>query len=250
MKNHGTLNLLIDAVMFLALALIAGLGFLMKYTLPPGREKILKYGENVQLYFLGLDRHQWGSIHLIAAYIMLGLLVLHLALHWKTIVALLRNAVSPVPLRWTVTTVLVGRCAVLFAFALFVIPTRSVGGEYLFRNARGRALEKPAEVSRPEEKLDQTGVGAAEGRGRADAEEPGHPPGERQGPEVMGIGHATIRGSMTIADVAKIYGISVGEVKRRVGLPAHTGEEETFGHLRRIYGLTMQQIRERLEPSR
>jgi hypothetical protein len=250
MKNRGTLNLVIDAVMFLVLALIAGLGFLMKYTLPPGREKILKYGENFQLYFLGLDRHQWGSIHLIAAYILLGLLALHLALHWKTIVALVRNAISPVPLRRTVTTVVVLLCAVLFTFPFFVISTRSEGGEYLSRHARGRGFDRPTEVNRAEGKPERMGVGAAEGRERVDAEEPGHAPEEPHGLGAVGRGHATIRGSMTIADVAKIYGISVGEVNRRVGLPFQTGEQETLGRLRRVYGLTMQQVRERLNASR
>ena len=138
MKNRGTLNLVIDAVMFLGLAFIAGIGFLMKYTLPPGREKILKYGENAQLYFLGLDRHQWGSIHLIAAYVMLGLLVLHIALHWKTIVGLVRNAVPLPLLRSTLTAILVLLGAVCFTFAFFVAPTRTDHGDYLFRNQRGR----------------------------------------------------------------------------------------------------------------
>jgi hypothetical protein len=236
MRNRGTLNLFIDAVMFLALAFIAGIGFLLKYTLPPGREKILKYGENVQLYFLGLDRHQWGSIHLIAAYVLLGLLVLHIALHWKAIVGRVRNAVPLPLLRSTLTTILILLCAACFAFAFLVVPTRKAGGDYLFRNARGSAFGKPTHLNLAEEE--------------SDGEGPARQTGEPAGVGSVGRGHASIRGSVTVADVAKIYGIPVGEVKRRLGLPADVDGAETFGRLRRIYGFTMQRVREHLEKDR
>jgi len=247
MNNRGTLNLVIDAVMFLALAFIAGVGFLMKYTLPPGREKILKYGENVQLYFLGLDRHQWGAIHLTAAYIMLGLLVLHIALHWKAIVGLVRNAVPLPLLRSTLTTILILLCAVCFTFAFFVAPTRKDDGDYLFRNARSRAFEKPTDVNQSVERLDGKDVRAEEGREHPGGGGPARQTGESPGPGSVGRGYEAIRGSLTVADVAKIYGIPVGEVKRRLGLPAHVEGSETLGRLRKIYGFTMQQVRERLE---
>jgi len=247
MNTRGTLNLVIDIVMLLALAFIAGVGLLMKYTLPPGREKILKYGENVQLYFLGLDRHQWGSIHLIAAYVMLGLLVLHIALHWKAIVGLVRNAVPRPLLRSTLTTIMVLLCAVFFTFAFFVAPTQRDHDDYLFRNARSRAFEKPTHLNLAEEKPNGEEARSEEGREHPGGEGPARQTGEPAGAGSVGIGHATIRGSMTVADVAKIYGIPVEEVKRRLGLPAHVDGAETLGRLRKIYGFTMQQVRERLE---
>ncbi|MEJ5330464.1 MAG: hypothetical protein WHT07_09960 [Desulfobaccales bacterium] len=58
--NRAKLNFVIDALMFLCMAAIAGLGFLMKYVLVPGRETPLLYGRRVDLFFLGLDRHAWG----------------------------------------------------------------------------------------------------------------------------------------------------------------------------------------------
>jgi len=250
MKNRGTLNLVIDAVMFLGLAFIAGIGFLMKYTLPPGREKILKYGENAQLYFLGLDRHQWGSIHLIAAYVMLGLLVLHIALHWKMIVGLVRNAVPLPLLRSTLTAILVLLGAVCFTFAFFVAPTRTDHGDYLFRNARSRAFEKPTEVNQSEERSEGKDVRTEEGRVRQRREGLARQTGEPPEPGPVERGQAAIRGSMTVVEVAKAYGIPVGEVKRRLGLPAEVDGAETFGRLRKIYGFTMQQVREHLEQNR
>ena len=35
----GRLNLIVDALMFLLMAAVAGLGFLMKYVLVPGKER-------------------------------------------------------------------------------------------------------------------------------------------------------------------------------------------------------------------
>ena len=250
MENRGTLNLVIDAAMFLALAFISGIGFLMKYTLPPGRDKILKYGENAQLYLLGLDRHQWGSIHLIAAYVMLGLLILHIGLHWKMIVALVRNSVPLPLLRSTLTTILVLLCAVCFTFAFFVAPTRRDHGDYLFRNARSRAFEKPTHMNLPVERSEGEDVRAEKGGEHQGEGGPARQTGEPTAAGSVGRGHAAIRGSMTVAAVAKIYGIPVGEVKRRLGLPADVDGAETFGRLRKIYGFTMQQVRERLEKDR
>ena len=58
-------NYLIDAGLFICMMAIAGIGLLMKYVVLPGREVNLIYGNQTDLLFLGLDRHQWGSIHFI-----------------------------------------------------------------------------------------------------------------------------------------------------------------------------------------
>jgi hypothetical protein len=67
---------------------LAGLGFLMKYALLPGRQAWAKYGRNVDLTWLGWDRHDWGEIHLYLAFALLGLLTIHLILHWQMILGL------------------------------------------------------------------------------------------------------------------------------------------------------------------
>lgn len=91
--NRTNLNFFIDILMFLCLMALAGLGFLMKYALPPGREAWAKYGRNVYLTFLGWDRHDWGDIHLYLAFFLLGLLVIHLYLHWQMIPGLYERLV-------------------------------------------------------------------------------------------------------------------------------------------------------------
>ena len=95
MTDKSKLNLVIDALMFLIIMAMAGLGFLMKYILIPGRERWVKYGRNVNLSLFGWDRHDWGDIHLDLGLIFLGLLVIHLILHWRQIVGLFQRFITP-----------------------------------------------------------------------------------------------------------------------------------------------------------
>ena len=87
------LNFVIDALMFLCLMAMAGLGFLMKYVLPSGRDAWARYGSNRQFSWLGWDRHDWGDIHLYLAFTLLSLLVLHVVLHWQQILGLFQRLV-------------------------------------------------------------------------------------------------------------------------------------------------------------
>jgi hypothetical protein len=93
MTDKSKLNFITDALMFLVITAMAGLGFLMKYVLVPGRERWVKYGRNVNLTLFGWDRHDWGDIHLDLGLIFLGLLVVHIILHWRQIVGLFQKYV-------------------------------------------------------------------------------------------------------------------------------------------------------------
>jgi hypothetical protein len=75
--NKSKINLAIDAVMLILLTMMAGLGFLIKYVLVPGFKRNTLYGSDVELYFWGLDRHQWGSIHLYLGFVFLFLVLLY-----------------------------------------------------------------------------------------------------------------------------------------------------------------------------
>ena len=77
--------------MFLCMSAITGIGFLIKYTLISGQERWIVYNDNIELYFWGMDRHEWGTIHLIIGCILLGLLILHIVLHWNIIIRVYRK---------------------------------------------------------------------------------------------------------------------------------------------------------------
>lgn len=107
MMDKSKVNLVIDALLFLCVMAITGIGLLMKYVLLPGKETAAVYGRKVELFLFGMDRHAWGRIHLIIAFVFLGLLTLHVVLHWNMILALYSR--------------LIGRKVVRRIIAIFII---------------------------------------------------------------------------------------------------------------------------------
>jgi hypothetical protein len=120
--NKANLNFVIDALMFLCMTAIAGLGFLMEYVLLPGRESTIKYGRSVEISLLGLDRHDWGAIHLYLGFLLLALLVLHIVLHWNMIPGLFARLVTPSRQRWQIASVYVLLTAALLLFPFLISP--------------------------------------------------------------------------------------------------------------------------------
>jgi hypothetical protein len=127
MIEKSKLNFLIDAVMFLCMMAIASLGFLMKFVLPPGRERVAKYG-NAELSLFGMDRHEWGTIHLYLAIAFFIVLALHVVLHWKLIVGLFERLFQNRDTRRIVAPAFVGASLLLVIGPFLIKPTiRAVG---------------------------------------------------------------------------------------------------------------------------
>ena len=120
--DKGKLNFLIDAWMFLCMAAIAGIGFLIKYVLIPGKEAWAVYGKKVELSWIGLDRHAWGTVHLYLAFLLLGLLFLHIILHWQMIIGLFHRCILAANLRSEVAILFIILCASLLFFPFFIQP--------------------------------------------------------------------------------------------------------------------------------
>lgn len=89
-----SLNFIVDVLSFLCFSFIIGSGFLIKYVLITGQETWLKYGENVRLEYLGMDRHEWGHFHLIAGFVMIGLMMLHIIYHWQLIKSMFKKVMG------------------------------------------------------------------------------------------------------------------------------------------------------------
>ena len=120
--EKSKLNLVIDALLLLCLAAIAGIGLLIKYVLVPGYQRWEIYGRNVSLFLCGLDRHQWGTIHFIIGLVFLALLVLHIILHWQMIVGIYYRLIPNRFVRWVTALILLCVTILLFAFPYFVKP--------------------------------------------------------------------------------------------------------------------------------
>jgi hypothetical protein len=133
--DRPNLNFVIDALMFLTVMAMAGLGFLMKYVLLPGRESMMKYGRNVKLAFFGWDRHDWGEIHLYLGFFFLGLLALHIILHWGQIVRLFQRLI-PGERRTLALLVFVLAAVLLIYFPFLITPEVTETGRGLGRMPR------------------------------------------------------------------------------------------------------------------
>ena len=72
-------NIIIDILMLVSFAVMSVTGYLMEImpTCSSGR------GHGAPI--LGLGRHDWGDVHLIAAICVMVFLILHIVLHWPMV---------------------------------------------------------------------------------------------------------------------------------------------------------------------
>lgn len=134
-KYQAKINLIIDALLILLLALMAGLGFVIKYVLVPGYQRNEMYGIDVELFFWGLDRHQWGSVHLWVSVVFIVLILFHVLFHWKTIKCIFRQMISGKMLRRIIVGALIFFILLFGIGPLFLKPDiRKVEKHYLFQH--------------------------------------------------------------------------------------------------------------------
>ena len=130
MKNliHRVLNLLL----YIAFCAMVGTGLLMAYRLPPGS----RGGRGLTV--LGMDRHEWGDVHLWISYIVVVAVIAHLGMNWTW---LKKIAASMKPLR-LLGGLLVG---IVIIVVLLVLPV-TVNNRQLPRNqGQGRIHETQEE---------------------------------------------------------------------------------------------------------
>jgi len=140
----------------------------------------------------------------------MGVLAVHLVLHWKWIVCVLRGKPHPDVSGGRFALGVAGLVLVaLLAAAPLLTPAQTAPRSELLENSSGNQ---------------QTDLGGAnEGVDSSDSE--------------------TIRGFMTLEDVASQSGIPVSEILRRLALPPDTASSEQVGRLLRANGMDMSDLR-------
>lgn len=118
--KRAKLNLLLDALMFFCIAAMSGIGLLMRNLLLPGYQRWEVYGRNVELFFLGMDRHQWGTIHFAIGLVFLTLLMIHIILHGQQVICIYRKLVPNRLGRWIIALIFVSLISFFFIFSYFV----------------------------------------------------------------------------------------------------------------------------------
>lgn len=235
--KKSNLLLLIDVLMFLFLALMSGLGLMIKYVLVPGSKRWDIYGRNVDLTFLGMDRHQWGTVHLICAIFFIALLTLHIILHWKCLVAYVCKIVNT---KTEANILIIAFAFVLFFFLIFPFILNIKVSE--LGDGRDRLLHGTDQQHSPAVKQRGMSLLQKETEKQAETITREQAKGE-QDLEHHDIDHdIEVLGSMSLVYVSLKYNVPVSHILKELELPASTSGNEQLGRLRRSYGFKMSDI--------
>jgi hypothetical protein len=97
--KRPNLNLAVDILALILAVLVVVTGLVLEYMLPPGSGRLGTEGfgfapgamQRPILLLWGLTRHEWGNIHFWTAIGLMGALSLHLVLHWRWIVCMVKG---------------------------------------------------------------------------------------------------------------------------------------------------------------
>ncbi len=107
MKNRLKVNIIIDLVMFLAMAVTSISGIVIKLIAPLRRTAESEWVREAAMWFFHVwDRRTWAHIHLWAGVIVMALLVAHIALHWQTVDGFFKKHIENKSLRTSLYMVL------------------------------------------------------------------------------------------------------------------------------------------------
>ena len=107
MKNRLKVNIIIDLVMFLAMAVTSLSGIVIKLIAPLRRTAESEWVREAAMWFFQVwNRRTWAHIHLWAGVIVMVLLVAHIALHWQTVDGFFKKHIENKSLRTSLYMVL------------------------------------------------------------------------------------------------------------------------------------------------
>jgi hypothetical protein len=235
-ENRNKLNFYIDILLFINLGLLIGIGLLIKYVLISGQQKWLLLGSNPELTFWGLDRHQWGTIHLITGIVFFILLILHIIFHWRMIGCLFRKYIPKRGVRAATIFISLIVFTIFVAFPLIVSPEKKsifpgegrVDLESMveLNDSIKVQLKKPKKIGSRKEDIDIQVI-----------EEKPHK--EHVSKKENDI---TIKGSMQLKEVGDKYNVPVSYLKEELDLPVHISDLQKLGRLKKRYNFTMSEV--------
>jgi hypothetical protein len=251
--------------MFILLMAMAGIGLLIKYVLLPGVQRNLKYGNDIDLEYLGMDRHQWGSIHLIISITFLILIIIHILLHWKIVLCIFRRMMPGRTWQVVVTGSIAFISLLLISFSLLVRPEhvphktlyhgreslsvgRHMGREHQTlpvqvtdENTENPVMDEPYLVDR--ETVTEENQYVAES---PEHQETAGYPEHRHETEIHEHHEAydeyEVSGNHTLQYVANRYDVSAAVICRDLKIPEHLAGER-LGRLKKMYPFTMTDVR-------
>ena len=167
-----------------------------------------------------LTRHEWGDLHFWLSVAVVAILVLHVALHWAWVVSLVRRMFQP-------ETRVVSTPTTRWIAGLATLAILTLAGLGFWRFSLSQIIAT------------RGGSSLRHGAAGHDFNDAATPPGQR------GVA-SSLRGSMTLTEVAQATGLPMVTVRQRLGLSSQVPDDTRLGWLIRDTGLTMQQVRQRL----
>ncbi|MGM0621547.1 MAG: DUF4405 domain-containing protein [Bacteroidota bacterium] len=230
-------NIVIDILMFVVMAALAVIGFFIRFTLISGEARWEKFGSNIEITLLGLDRHQWGFIHLVLGVMLAVLLVLHIFFHWKQIICLFRRITPLRTQRYALvfTLTVVSLLIFISPFLLQVELGEPIRGQ---GEGGGRNVSRTSFTYLPDESENRTPVSSEELNELTQS----HAIDEDENRRHREARMLEVKGYHTIGILAKNYNISAAELKSTLNIPSDVSSNERLGRIRKIYGFSMRKV--------
>jgi hypothetical protein len=259
------LKYLIDALLFICIVGLAGIGFLQGFFLAEG-----PVADISKKYFLGLHTHQWGHLHFYISIAFAVLVIIHLILTWDWIKSCTKKIFKK---GWRSALLGIVVLALLLPLILWLFSTKNAEkyAEFGTRSGKGRNIvvtekqvtgesvipkkksqhlqkkedeEQPAQQQVPvqEEEIFPKAESVLEGN-QEHKEEPKLTRGRLDEHET-GI---LITGQTSLRELEEKTGIPKSTILKEMGMPINIPSTETLGRLKRRYNFTMQELRDKIE---
>jgi len=264
---------LVDVLMFTCILVVVLIGIIMGLLLGQGPS-----GHGTAKYFLGLHRHQWGDMHLLFSVAFCGLLVLHLALDWNWIKGRARQVFKSAWIAGLAMIVILPFGVLAMGWSLSAKNDQYYASFGQRSEARNKTRHKKMHSRDTEPVLvddssdDSCSIhhGCTEDGNSGDSgnnEKEGPSPESTEplasdahathhshessrmvgGRGAKGHSKVTITGRATLLEVESESGIAAVDVKNCLELPPTAPMDMPLGHLRRIYGFSMRDVRDCVE---
>ncbi len=243
------LKYLIDALLFICIVGLAGIGFLQGFFLAEG-----PVADISKKYFLGLHTHQWGHLHFYISIAFAVLIIIHLILTWDWIKSctkkIFKKGWGSALLGIVVLALLLPLILWLFStknaekYAEFgtrsgrdrniVVTEKQVTGESVIPKKKNQHLQKKEDEEQPAQQQVPVQEHKEEPkltRGRLDEHETG----------------ILITGQTSLRELEEKTGIPKSTILKEMGMPINIPSTETLGRLKRRYNFTMQELRDKIE---
>ena len=210
-KAH--LNFIVDALGLIFFFFIISSGLILEFILPPGsgslsEEHVTGFrGGRPVLLLWGLSRHQWGNLHFYVSLAFLALMAFHLFLHWRWVWAMIAGARAATQ---DPALAQARRWRIGLAFIAFL---GLIG-----------LLVAPWFIQ-----VEEVQRSSTRGGGQANVES------------------FSVRGSMSLNEIAESTGMSLPLLYDRLGLPSKVPSEERLGRLQRDDQVLVEDVRRVVE---